>query len=97
MIVGDDGPDRPALRVDPELMARHWEYERSIRDRILAAGSLRSEDGNTPVGSRLIVDVPTRDEALALLSADPAIRAGLRTKVTVRYGMRAILDCVPVE
>ncbi len=97
MIVSEDGPNGPALRADRDLMARHWAYELSIRDRILAAGSLRSDDGRTPVGSLLILDVTSRDEALALLDADPATQAGLRAKVTVRYWNRAILDRVPVE
>jgi hypothetical protein len=29
-------------------MAAHWDYELSIKHRILAAGSLRSDDGLTP-------------------------------------------------
>ncbi len=74
MIVCEDSAQGPALRADKALMAAHWDYELSIRDRILAAGSLRSDDGLTPNGSLLIVDAGTRDEAMALIEADPRRR-----------------------
>ncbi len=92
MIVSEDSETGPALRGDEALMAAHWEYELSIRHRILAAGSLRSDDGQTPRGSLLIVDAPTRDAALALVEADPATRAGLRGRITITYWNPAILD-----
>ncbi len=38
-------------------MDAHWAYELSIKDRILAAGSLRTDDGATPIGSLLILNV----------------------------------------
>ncbi|HUS56288.1 MAG TPA: YciI family protein [Thermohalobaculum sp.] len=95
-IICDDSPDGPNLRADPALMSAHWAYELSIKDKILAAGSLRTDDGATPNGSLLILDVETRDQALALLNADPATKAGLRGKVTIRYWNQAILDCKEV-
>jgi uncharacterized protein YciI len=73
-------------------MAAHWAYELSIKDRILAAGSLRSDDGVTKTGSLLIVDVPSRAEALALIEGDPATKAGLRGRFTIRRWNAAILD-----
>jgi len=91
MITCNDSPIGAELRADRVLMASHWQYELSIRDRILAAGSLRSDDGKTPTGSLLILDVATRDEALALFDADPATQAGLRADVTIRYWNPAIL------
>lgn len=92
MIVSEDSPDAARLRADRSLMDAHWQYELSIRDRILAAGSLRDDDGLTPTGSLLIVDVATRDEAMALIQADPATRAGLRGTITIRYWNPAILN-----
>lgn len=91
MIISEDSPQAEAL------MAAHWAYELSIRDKILAAGSLRSDDGRVPVGSLLILDVATKEEALGLLAADPATRAGLRGKVSVRYWNRAILGGIAIE
>lgn len=97
MIISEDSDGAAALRADKALMAAHWAYELSIKDRILAAGSLRSDDGQVPVGSLLILDVATKEEALALLAGDPATKAGLRGKVSVRFWNRAILDGVPVD
>lgn len=92
MIVSEDSEDGPTLRADRDLMDAHWGYELSIKDRILAAGSLRSDDGITPRGSLLILDVETRDEAQALLDADPATKAGLRSNVTICFWNMAILN-----
>lgn len=97
MIISEDSETAKGLRADKALMAAHWAYELSIKDKILAAGSLRSDDGQTPVGSLLILDVASKDEALALLAGDPATKAGLRGKVTARYWNRAILDGVAVD
>lgn len=96
LILSEDGPEGPRLRADAELMAAHWAYELSIRDRILAAGSLRSDDGKTKTGSLLIVDAATRDEAMALIAADPATKAGLRGSIVLRYWNPAILNRVEV-
>lgn len=92
MIVSEDSPDAARLRADAGLMAAHWAYELSIRDRILAAGSLRSDDGQTPNGSLLIVKADSRVAARALVDADPATRAGLRGSITIRYWNPAILN-----
>lgn len=92
LIVCDDSEEGPALRADNELMAAHWSYELSIKDKVLAAGSLRTDDGVTPTGSLLILDVETRAEAQAMLDADPATKAGLRGKVTIRYWNPAIFN-----
>ena len=92
LIISEDGPLGPALRADADLMAAHWGYELSIKDRILAAGSLRDDDGVTKTGSLLIVDAATRAEALALIEGDPATKAGLRGRITVRRWNPAILN-----
>lgn len=97
LVIAEDGPNGPRLRADRALMAAMWAWELSVKDRVLAAGSLRSDDGATPVGSLMILDVPTRDEALALVAEDPATKAGLRGEVTVRFWNRAILDGVAVD
>ena len=91
MIVSEDSEAGPALRADKAVMDAHWQYELSIKDKILAAGSLRSDDGVTPNGSLLILDVATREEAEALLEGDPATKAGLRGTITIRYWNPAIL------
>lgn len=90
MITARDSAEGPRLRQDRVLMDAHWAYEQSIKDKILCAGSLRADDGQTPIGSLLILDVSTRDEAMALFAADPATKAGLRQDVTVTRWNKAI-------
>jgi uncharacterized protein YciI len=97
LILAEDGERGPELRADKALMAAMWAWELSIKDCVLAAGSLRSDDGRTPVGSLMILDVATKDEAMAIFATDPATVAGLRGKVTVRFWNRAILDGVAVD
>ena len=94
MITSEDSADAGTLRANKPLMAAHWAYELSIRDKILAAGSLRTDDGQQAVGSLLIVNVATRAQAHAIIDADPATVAGLRGKVTIRYWNPAILNGV---
>jgi hypothetical protein len=48
LILSEDAPGAARLRADAVLMAAHGDYELSIKHRILAAGSLRSDDGLTP-------------------------------------------------
>ncbi len=94
LIVSNDSEMGPTIRADEEVMAAHWQYELSIKDRVIAAGSLRTDDGVTPTGSLLILDVETREEAQALIDADPATRAGLRGEISIRYWNWAILNRV---
>ncbi|MGH6890701.1 MAG: YciI family protein [Dongiaceae bacterium] len=97
MIVSDDAPDGPAVRSNKAVMDAHWAYELSIKGKILCAGSLRSDDGITPIGSLLVLDVDTRDEAMAIVNADPATRAGLRGRMIVKRWNRAIFGGVVTE
>ena len=94
MIVSDDAPGSGAIRADRAVMDAHWAYELSIKHKILCAGSLRSDDGVTPIGSLLVLDVETREEELAIINADPATRAGLRGKITVTRWNKAIFGGV---
>lgn len=97
MIVSEDAPGGAAIRADRAVMAAHWAYELSIKDRILAAGSLRTDDGVTPIGSLLVLDVGTRDEAMAIINGDPATKAGLRGKITVTRWNKAIFGGIATE
>jgi uncharacterized protein YciI len=97
MITAEDSAEGPRLRVDRTLMDAHWAYELSIKDKILCAGSLRTDDGVTPIGSLLVLDVATREEALRLFDADPATKAGLRTNVVIKRWNKAILGGVATD
>lgn len=97
MIVSDDAPGGAAIRANRAVMDAHWAYELSIKHKILCAGSLRSDDGVTPVGSLLVLDVETREEALAIVNGDPATKAGLRSDMIVKRWNKAIFGGVPVD
>lgn len=97
MIISDDAPDGAVVRRDQAVMAAHWAYELSIKEKILAAGSLRTDDGVTPIGSLLVLDVETRGEAMTIIDADPATQAGLRGQMIVKRWNRAILAGVVAE
>jgi len=92
LIIAEDAGGAPALRQDRALMARMWEWELSLQDRILAAGSLRTDDGGMPVGSLMVLDVATRAEAEAIWASDPATLAGMRQAPMIRYWNPAILN-----
>lgn len=92
LIMAEDRAEAAALRQDGDLMARMWAWELSIKDRVLAAGSLRDDSGRVPVGSLMVLDVASREEALAIWAEDPANRAGMRHPPVVRFWNPAILD-----
>jgi uncharacterized protein len=92
LIMAEDRNDAAALRQDKALMARMWEWELQLTGRVLAAGSLRADDGVTPVGSLMVLDVATRTEAEAIWATDPATRAGLRQPAVIRFWNPAILN-----
>ena len=91
LILTDDDLDLHYLREDAEMMKAHTDWEESIKDKILAAGSTRTDDGQKPVGGLLILDVESRAEAEAIFNADPFTQAGLRTNVVMRYWYKSIL------
>jgi hypothetical protein len=92
LIMAEDRAEAAVLRADKALMARMWAWELSIKDKVLAAGSLRSDDGKTPVGSLMVLDVGSRAEAEAIWAGDPANVAGMRYAPLIRYWNPAILN-----
>ncbi|MBB3066694.1 MULTISPECIES: YciI family protein [Limibacillus] len=92
LIMSDDDPAATHKRADKDLMALHMAYEEAHKDIILAAGSLRNDDGSTPDGGLLLLDVETRAEAEAYYRKDPLTQAGVRGRITIRRWHRSILD-----
>ena len=76
-----DAPNRGELRsrVRPE----HKEYLGRVADRIAFAGPLTSDDGQTMLGSLLVIDFADRDAAAAWLRDEPFTRAGLYASAQV--------------
>ena len=76
-----DKPDRAELRqrVRPE----HKAYLATVAHRMAFAGPLTHDDGQTMLGSLLVIDFPDRDAAHAWLALEPFTQAGL-------YGSTAV-------
>lgn len=62
----------------------HLDYARKWRDRMLVGGPLLSDDGETMVGSMLILDVDDRLQVDEFIANDPYGKAGLFESVAVR-------------
>jgi uncharacterized protein len=76
--------DRPGtaelrLKVRPE----HRAYLGLQAERIAFAGPLTSEDGQTTVGSLLVMDFPNRAAADEWLNNEPFMKAGLYEKPVI--------------
>lgn len=70
-----DRPDAAALRT--RARPEHKAYLTQVADRIAFAGPLLGDDGETMVGSLLVIDFADRAAALAWLALEPFTRAGL--------------------
>jgi uncharacterized protein len=70
-----DRPDSAALRM--RTRPEHKACLAQIADRIAFAGPLLADDGQTMLGSLLVIDFPDRAAARAWLTQEPFTRAGL--------------------
>jgi len=62
----------------------HLAYLEGLGARLITAGPLLAEDGQTPVGSLLIIECADRAEAEATAAGDPYAAAGLFESVVIR-------------
>ena len=81
-IVCFDRPDSAALR-DAHRVA-HQKFLDENSKKILYGGPLKSTPEGPSTGALLMVDCATRDEAQALIAADPFYRGGVYESVAVR-------------
>jgi uncharacterized protein len=70
-----DNPDVAELR--QRIRPEHKVYLALVAERIAFAGPLLRDDGQTMVGSLLVIDFASRDAVLAWLADEPFTRAGL--------------------
>jgi uncharacterized protein len=70
-----DRSDSSALRT--RVRPEHKEYLGKVADRIAFAGPLVTDDGESMIGSLLVIDFDDRDKAAAWLRDEPFTRAGL--------------------
>ena len=80
-IVNHDKPD--SLKVRMATREAHLDYLRGAGDKLLMAGPTLTDDGETPIGSLLIVEAETLDAAKAFAAGDPYAQAGLFQSSTV--------------
>lgn len=73
-----------ALQIRLDNRAAHVDYLKALGDALHLAGPLLSDDGETMIGSQLIVDFPTLDAARTWAAADPYAQANLFQSSTIR-------------
>ncbi|WP_439817769.1 YciI family protein [Zavarzinia sp. CC-PAN008] len=81
-----DKPDSLSLRM--ATRPAHLDYIAANQDKLVMAGPLLADDGETMVGSVLVLDVADRAAAEAFSANDPYAKAGLFGSVTI-HGIRA--------
>jgi uncharacterized protein YciI len=77
-----DRPDSAALR--DAHRAAHVEFLSANALRIVFGGPLKGTPEGPSTGALLIVDCATREEAEALIGADPFYRGGVYESVSIR-------------
>ena len=97
LVIANDSEKGPDIRADQSVMDDMWQFELQHKDKIVVAGSLRKDDKETKNGSVLLLDVETREEAEAILAADPSTQSGLRGEVSIRWLNIAILDTIELS
>jgi uncharacterized protein YciI len=76
--------DKPhATELRTSTRPQHKAYLAAVADRIAFAGPLLSDDGQTMIGSLLVIDFPSREKASAWLADEPFTRAGLYAATSV--------------
>jgi uncharacterized protein len=76
-----DKPDAMAQRT--EIRPEHKAYLAAKADQIAFAGPLLSDDGKSMVGSLLVIDFASREEARRWLADEPFTRAGVYASTTI--------------
>lgn len=62
----------------------HLAHLEALGERLITAGPFLADDGETPVGSLIVVECADRAAAEALAAADPYAAAGLFERVEIR-------------
>jgi hypothetical protein len=81
-IVCFDRPDSSALR--DEHRAAHQDFLKKHSSKVVFGGPLKSSPDGPSTGALIVVNCATREEAEALIGADPFYRGGVYESVAVR-------------
>jgi uncharacterized protein YciI len=76
-----DKPGSAELR--QQVRPEHKAYLARVADRIAFAGPLLHDDGQTMLGSLLVIDFASRDAVMAWLADEPFTQAGLYADVRI--------------
>ena len=90
IVLTTDKPDSAQLRADNR--ATHLEYLASFGDKLVAGGATLSDDGESPTGSFLLIDVEDRAAAEAFAANDPFTKIGLFASVEIRRWRKVIFN-----
>ena len=77
-----DKPGHGQVRADNR--PAHLDYLKSKLDRLVIAGPLLDDDGESVLGSLLVIEAADRADAEAFAAGDPYAKAGLFESVTVK-------------
>lgn len=86
----EDDPE--AAHVRKRETENHLAFLAEHADRILVAGALREEPGDTPMGALWIIEAPDRGAAEAVIDEDPFWINGLRRSRSLLHWSRAVPD-----
>jgi hypothetical protein len=90
-----DKPDSSALR--QATRPTHLAYLESFEDRMVYGGALLATDGQTPIGSLLVINLPDRAAAQKFSDGDPYAKAGLFQSVTIHGSRKVFLNAAAAE
>jgi uncharacterized protein YciI len=85
----DDLPEMQSIRSEREN--QHFEYLRKHQDEILIAGGLRDDPGRPYVGGLWVLEVESKDRAIALIEDDPYYVPSCRSYRLLLWG-KALAD-----
>ncbi|MFP4126252.1 MAG: YciI family protein [Alphaproteobacteria bacterium] len=89
-IIAQDRPDATEIRRDKR--PDHFDYLEANKHLLLAAGAQFADDGTTPVGSILLIDVDDRAAAEAFARNDPFNQAGLFESIKIVPWRKVFFD-----
>ena len=76
--------DKPgALNIRLENRSTHLDYLAATKDKVAGAGPLLADDGETMIGSLIILNFDMKADAEAWAAADPYAKAGLFENVEI--------------
>jgi uncharacterized protein YciI len=89
ILICKDKPDG-GLALRMETRPDHLAYLDSLGSKLRVAGPMLTDDAKEPLGSVLIVEVGSIEEARAIAAADPYAKAGVFADVEIRPFRQAV-------